>query len=115
MVGQVEEEGEVTGVVHGFTVRFFCLAQRAWAARRARSFSSKALVPESISAASSFSLAQRASTALRAASDRCSGVRFSAVAFPPFRPSATAAAFFGDIRSQYHAHSRNDTQRSARQ
>jgi hypothetical protein len=40
------------------------------------------------------SLAQRASTALRAASLRCFAVRFSAVAFPPLRPSATAAAFF---------------------
>ena len=43
-------------------------------------------------------LAQRAVTAFRAASERCAGVRFAAVAgpplSPPFRPSATACGFF---------------------
>ena len=37
---------------------------------------------------------QRACTALRAISLRCSEVSLAARAFPPFRPSDTAAGFF---------------------
>jgi hypothetical protein len=39
-------------------------------------------------------LAQRAVTAFRAASRRCSDVIFFSRAFPPFRPNSTAWGFF---------------------
>jgi hypothetical protein len=87
----------------GFVIHYeasfrFCLASRASAAFDLRR---RALVPLLISfnaavmRASFF--AQRACTALRAASVRSSGERFRAVAFPPLRPSETAAESFGAI------------------
>jgi len=44
-----------------------------------------------------FAFAHLAWAARRADSRRCSGVNFRAVAFPPLRPSSTAAALFGVI------------------
>lgn len=60
---------------------------------------SRLLVPSLICMASSLCFAQRASTAFLAASLRSSGVSLRARAFPPRRPSSTAAEFFGVINA----------------